>query len=85
MKGGLRARELCALTARGIREEDAEGAGGTGAPGVGGLSVEAVTAHTGTGASVVGGWDCDRSDSKLLFNPVSTELPRMFVSQLNIK
>ena len=49
-QAGLKARELCALTARGLREEDAE----TGAAVAGGLSVEAVTAHAATGPSVAG-------------------------------
>uniref|UniRef100_H2XZ27 Hydin adenylate kinase-like domain-containing protein n=1 Tax=Ciona intestinalis TaxID=7719 RepID=H2XZ27_CIOIN len=46
-QAGLRARELCANTARGLREEEADG---TNMPG--GLSVEAVTAHTGAGHSI---------------------------------
>ncbi|XP_076808093.1 hydrocephalus-inducing protein homolog isoform X2 [Clavelina lepadiformis] len=54
-RAGLKARELCALTARGLREEDAE----TGAAVAGGLSVEAVTAHAATGPSVAG------TDSKI--------------------
>lgn len=39
----MKARELCANAARGFKDDDGEGGAGN----QGGLSVEAVTAHTG--------------------------------------